>query len=171
MKKLKKNKLLLITALLIVTAAIIWIATAPNRNKTKAFLASYEITDLNAFGFHKVVAINDKGQVLGTDRQNRICIWDEQNGLNLLFIPKFKIYESQAMNNSGQIAGNFLTPSHSPHAFIWDTNSGFVDPGTLGGTTSVARAINDSGQVIGVSTDFKGQQHPFFWGFCFRWIS
>jgi len=65
MKKLKKHILLLIviTALLIVTAAIIWIKDAPNR-KTKAFLARYEITDLTALGLQNVLAINDKGQVL-----------------------------------------------------------------------------------------------------------
>ncbi|MHC4387727.1 MAG: hypothetical protein ACYSX1_03875, partial [Planctomycetota bacterium] len=60
MKKLKKNTLLLITSLLIVTVAIVWIMTAPGGNKTKAFLDGYEIADLTALGFTFVVAINDK---------------------------------------------------------------------------------------------------------------
>ena len=163
MKKLKKNKLLLITALLIVTAAIIWIATAPNRNKTKAFLNRYEITDLTALGFKYVVAINDKGQVLGRDKQDRICIWDEQNGLTALNIPKEADCDPETLNNSGQVAGTFQTTNSQSHAFIWDANNGLVDLGTLGGKASQVYAMNDSGQVIGFSTDPNEKWHYFLW--------
>lgn len=163
MKKLKKSALLLVTALLIVTVAIIWIATAPNRNKTKAFLNGYEITDLTALGFTRVAAINDKGQVLGTDKQNRICIWDKQDGLTVLNIPKEASCFAETFNNSGQIAGTFQTANRQSHAFIWDANNGLVDLGTLGGRTSQTSAMNDSGQVIGFSRDPNGQLHSFFW--------
>ena len=37
------------------------------------------------------------------------------------------------------------------------------DLGTLGGTFSNARAINDSGQVIGNSRISTGEQHAFVW--------
>ena len=162
MKKLKKNILLLITALLLVTAAIIWIIDAPSR-KTKAFLASYEITDLTALGFRNVRAINDKGQALGTDNQNRTCIWDEQNGLTILNIPQEAGYSATAFNNSGQIAGFFYKPSGEKHVFIWDANNGLIHLGTLGGRNSFVNAMNDSGQVIGHSEDPNGRLHPFFW--------
>lgn len=164
MKKLKKNTLLLITALLIVTVAIIWIATAPSRNKTKAFLNGYEITDLTALGFTFVVAINDKGQVLGHDKQNRICIWDKQNGLRVLNVPKEAANRLvDAFNNSGQIAGSFEPANGQRHAFIWDPNNGLVDLGTLGGSTSQIEAMNDSGQAIGISRDPNGRWQDFFW--------
>ena len=164
MKKLKKSTLLLITALLIVTVAIIGIATAPYRNKTKAFLNGYEITDLTALGFTRVAAINDKGQVLGTDKQNRICIWDKQGGLTVLNVPKEAANRLvDAFNNSGQIAGSFQTANGQSHAYIWDANNGLVDLGTLGGKTSRVLAMNDSGQVIGSSRDPSGWPYSFFW--------
>ena len=161
MKNLKKKTFLLITALLIVTAAIIWIATARHPNKTEAFLTRYEITDLTALGFTFVVAINDKGQVLGRDKQNPICIWDKQNGLTVLNVPTNHLVD--AFNNSGQIAGGFQPANGVVHAFIWDANNGLVDLGTLGGRTSQVSAMNDLGQVIGLSRDPKGQWHSFFW--------
>jgi probable HAF family extracellular repeat protein len=38
-----------------------------------------------------------------------------------------------------------------------------MDLGTLGGTASVARAINDRGQVVGESTINSGENHAFIW--------
>ena len=35
------------------------------------------------------------------------------------------------------------------HAFIWDSANGMQDIGTLGGNTSYAVGINDSGEVVG----------------------
>jgi probable HAF family extracellular repeat protein len=35
--------------------------------------------------------------------------------------------------------------------------------GTLGGTQSIARDINDSGQVVGQSQNASGQNRGFFW--------
>jgi len=170
MKKLKKNTLLLITALLIVTVAIIGIATAPYRNKTKAFLNGYEITDLTALGFTFVVAINDKGQVLGYHSQDpgkqrsRICIWDKQDGVRFLNVPKEVANRLvRAFNNSGQIVGSFEPANGQSHAYIWDANNGLVDLGTLGGKTSRVLAMNDSGQAIGSSRDPSGWPYSFFW--------
>ena len=50
------------------------------------------------------------------------------------------------------------------HAFIWDSVNGMKDLGTLGGRTSVANGINDSGQVVGwsVLSDNKSY-HTFIW--------
>jgi len=38
------------------------------------------------------------------------------------------------------------------HAFIWSSEAGMKDLGTLGGTTAAAHSINDSGQVAGESS-------------------
>ena len=61
------------------------------------------------------------------------------------------------INNSGQIVGKSDAVGGGRHACLWDPVSGIQDLGTLGGDSS-ARAINDLGQVTGVS---NGQ--AFWW--------
>lgn len=63
-----------------------------------------------------------------------------------------------AINSSGQIVGysytsdfyNSANSSYAPHAFLYSAGS-MTDLGTLGGVTSIANAINDSGQIVGGS--------------------
>jgi len=50
------------------------------------------------------------------------------------------------------------------HAFIWSSDDGMKDLGTLGGTTTAAHSINDSGQVAGESYLNDGVTlHLFIW--------
>lgn len=50
------------------------------------------------------------------------------------------------------------------HAFIWDSTNGMTDLGTLGGDTSNAFGINDSGQVVGYSYLADNvTYHAFIW--------
>jgi len=55
-----------------------------------------------------------------------------------------------SMNNSGTVAGIFMTdaPSYTPHACIW-TSSGGVQQLMTGDTESQANDINDFNQVVG----------------------
>jgi probable HAF family extracellular repeat protein len=59
-----------------------------------------------------------------------------------------------------------LTPfaNANQHATIWDSATGMVDLGTLGGANSYATGINDSGQVVGYS-ELPGTTitHTFIW--------
>ena len=48
------------------------------------------------------------------------------------------------------------------HAFIWNSSSGLTDLGTLGGGSSYAFGINDSGQVVGYS-EVGTTHHAFTW--------
>jgi len=72
---------------------------------------------------------------------------------------------AQAVNNLGQAVGvSDLAGDASSHAFLWTQASGMQDLGTLPGDVySVAVAINDVGQVTGVSIDANFNLHPFFW--------
>lgn len=66
------------------------------------------------------------------------------------------------MNSKGQFAG--MTASSV--AFFWDPVSGMHEIGTLGGDYSQPTAINDDGQVVGISTTGTGAcppRHPFIW--------
>jgi probable HAF family extracellular repeat protein len=80
--------------------------------------------------------------------------------------------EADSLNARGQIAGtsdiNIWNPDIGRwwwHAFFWDTETGLVDLGTLGGPTSWAIGLNNRGQVVGAAdTTFQGQTwHGFFW--------
>ena len=50
------------------------------------------------------------------------------------------------------------------HAFVWDSTTGMTDLGTLGGDTSYALGINDSGVVVGYSSlSDNVTTHVFLW--------
>ena len=59
--------------------------------------------------------------------------------------------------------GQSSTVGGDPHAFRWDLTNSMVDLGTLGGTNSIANAINDAGQVVGQSQTSTGEFHAFVW--------
>jgi probable HAF family extracellular repeat protein len=75
------------------------------------------------------------------------------------------------INDWGEVVGNAQGPLQS-HGFFWrDTNSNgwndageMLDLGTLGGSNSVARAINSGGRVAGYAQPGSlSPQHAFFW--------
>jgi probable HAF family extracellular repeat protein len=57
-----------------------------------------------------------------------------------------------------------LANAQKYHAFIWNSGSGMTDLGTLGGDTSYAVGINDSGEVVGYSYLADNvTRHAFTW--------
>lgn len=113
--------------------------------------------------------VNDSGQVAGysenTGAQPRAFLWTSAGGM--VDLGKFSwAYDSYAygINSTGQVVG-FCgnTGGDVNHAFLWSSADGMVDLGTLGGTSSTAWAINDSGEVAGESTTDTGDDHAFVW--------
>jgi probable HAF family extracellular repeat protein len=70
-----------------------------------------------------------------------------------------------AINNQGQVVGNsVLSDGLTFHAFLWEEGSGMQDLGTLpGDVQSNASAINDSGEVVGLSCDSNFNCRSFHW--------
>ena len=67
--------------------------------------------------------------------------------------------EAHGMNSSGQIAGYATSANGWTHGTRFTgTGSGNTDLGTLGGNVSLARAINNSGQIVGSANDAIGTQ-------------
>ncbi len=72
-----------------------------------------------------------------------------------------------AINEHGQIAGEFLDPSGVFHAFLWlpqdayGRQAGMHDIGTLDGPAR-AKGINDGGQIVG-SSGTTGAERAFLW--------
>jgi probable HAF family extracellular repeat protein len=102
--------------------------------------------------------INERGDVLGLDETNRgLFLWRTGQRLKVELpapVPGADFGNpSMAMNNQGQVVSG---------AYLWD--DGIVtDLGSLGGGGTIAVAINDAGQVAGMSNMATGVPHGFLW--------
>jgi probable HAF family extracellular repeat protein len=136
---------------------------------------NYSLIDLGTIGGIDSVAsdLNDQGQITGWSTKNgigssgtAIPIYTD-NGV-MKPITDF-LGLGAVINNQGQSAGYFLNQNtYTVNAFV-TRGSEFIDLGGLGGFETYARAINDSGQVAGVSSlpgahqfDFNTSKHAFY---------
>jgi len=129
------------------------------------------------------IGINDSGQVVGASGTcaNTVLpplaygahsvLWDaDGTAHDLGNLGSTAVNMALGINNRGQVVGiSSLHPDSSvesgSHAFLWTKQSGVMrDLGTLpGDVQSVAQAINDAGQITGVSFDDHGNPRPFLW--------
>ena len=70
---------------------------------------------------------------------------------------------ANSINENGQVVGMARTAAGDTHAFLWDSASGMIDLGTLGGDRSEAFGINNHGQVVGKARTVDGVYHAFTW--------
>jgi probable HAF family extracellular repeat protein len=115
------------------------------------------------------IAINDHGQVAGA---SGVCstfnvinglylspvhalLWDHGKVTNLGSLGGAFGNQAHQMNNWGQVVGaSDLAGDTAFHGFVWSRSTGMQDvPPLAGDTYSVALAINDPGQVVGLSID------------------
>lgn len=105
--------------------------------------------------------------------QVRAAFWEDGKIRNLGTLGNGHQSEANAANNEGQVVGasttsvpdansmysgnlNFFNPlnplyGYQLRAFLWDSENGMQDLGTLGGTDARALLINEKGQVVGHS--------------------
>ena len=152
------------------------------------------ITDLGTFeGAYESVAnaVNSRGQVAGAalnsipdadsmfglGYQTRAFLWESGSLLDLGTLGTGADAQAALINNRGQVVGwSYTSAQHSDicalvyefplatGSFVWDKQKGMADLGTLGGTCTVARALNNHGQIVGQSWltgDSVG--HAFHW--------
>jgi probable HAF family extracellular repeat protein len=68
-----------------------------------------------------------------------------------------------AINNRGQVVGNYFLSNQQPNiATLWQ-NGQLTYLGTLGGSVSHGRAINNLGQIVGGSETASSHTHAFVW--------
>jgi probable HAF family extracellular repeat protein len=74
--------------------------------------------------------------------------------------------EASGINNLGQVIGNYSATASSYGAFITGPNGiGMSTLGSLGGSSTVTKGINDSGQVVGWSyLSGNSTEHAFITG-------
>jgi|GEM_PF-3544990 len=108
-------------------------------------------------------AINDSGVAAGywytnctQDCTVEICIF-RNDSLILIGNPGGNYADATDINNRGQIVGWYCIGDDCPEmrGFIWEEGAWTVIP-TLGGTSSEANAINESGVVVGESRYTSG---------------
>ena len=93
--------------------------------------------------------INDSGSVVGLSGSNGFLY---QNGVIQYLIP-FGSTESdaRAINNSGQVVGQYLIAGHTAfHAFLY-SNGVFTDIGAENSHETIAYDINEAGTVVGTT--------------------
>lgn len=129
----------------------------------------YEIIDLGTLETDRSSAycINDNCQVCGTytfQNEEHYFLWDPKNGTSCLELPKNVL--PMKINNKGQIIGCHSPENGKRRGFFWDSITGFVDLGTLGGDQTFVSDLNDKGQVVGwsyTSTGADCESHAFLW--------
>jgi probable HAF family extracellular repeat protein len=62
-----------------------------------------------------------------------------------------KFIDPRAINEAGQVAGNYYDAQFRQRAFLREVDGTFIDLGSLGGDYVYARGLNDRGEVVGVS--------------------
>lgn len=124
-------------------------------------------------GFGEANAINERGDVVGASQTEpgtsvkHAFLWTAKDGMRDL-LPQAAWSEALDINNQGQVVGDFRTTETSrTRAFLWDPQKGLQELPTLGGDgDTIARAINDRGQVAGSSVaQISGiiPQRAFLW--------
>ena len=161
-----------VAAALITAVCVAAFASVTATTATETFSAA----DLGTLGgsISSAIAINNGGQVTGYsslagDSAVGTFVWTAAGGMVELGTLGGNYTIPAAMNNSGQVVGSSsitrLVVTASPsflgvasgandvtHAFSWTASGGIVDLGTLGGRLSAASSVNNSGQVVGIST-------------------
>jgi len=124
--------------------------------------------------------VNEAGQVVGYSRaglHDHAFFFHDANGDGvvdpgeLVDLGTFGGNASLAygINDAGQVVGGAQTATSHTHAFVWTDANGnwaldageMADLGTLGGATSEARAINQSGQVVGYAQNADAAVRAF----------
>jgi probable HAF family extracellular repeat protein len=120
-----------------------------------AHAVSYNIAVLESFsssGDSTAYALNDNGQVVGqsfnsTSGTMESVIW-QAGSVQSLGVDGI----ARGINNSGTIVGETGSASLTQptgYAYSWTSGGGITNLGTLGGTTSGAYDINESGVITG----------------------
>ena len=148
-------------------AAVAAIVTVASYTAHATEIPVYKVTVLNGLGGSTSAAydINDSGVVCGYSTQagqsgHIAVVWTSATPTALSIGTTSGDLIAMGINNAGQVAGYGPSVSSS-HAVTWPSYNAVIDWGTLGGTKSYARAINNNGWITGNSADSTGARNLF----------
>jgi probable HAF family extracellular repeat protein len=129
------------------------------------FTVTYEAVDLGTGDFSSATAINDNGLIVGARATGFGGFLWENGVLRDLGAPAgFTWFSPEDINGAGQVVGYGGNSAGMPQAVIWTAARGAQAlAGSLGGSYTLARRINDQGLIVGEAGLPDGTAHTVVW--------
>ena len=125
--------------------------------RTEPFGADRAATDLGANSY--ALAINNSGEVVGGNGSAFTVINGQLQSLgNPQGIGWSAAY---GINDGGTLVGDGQFASGAFRGMVWSPDGSVILLGTLGGNSSQATDIDNSGEVVGFASVSSGYQHAF----------
>gem|GEM_PF-3591616 len=129
-----------------------------NDSHAFSWTAAHGMVDLGTLGGASsgAFAVNSHGQIIGwsthADGSAASFSWTAAAGMvDLGNLGGAGGSQAEAVNDYGQVVGRSQTANGGWDAFSWTAAGGIVDLGALPGDWSTPRAVNNLGQIVGVS--------------------
>jgi len=122
---------------------------------------------MRAFNYRELSAAALVGVLLACGLYGLLAVSDppesEYTVVDLSALAEGARTEVYGFNSHDGLSGEIRTTEGLTQAFVWDPKEGLTILGTLGGSASYGRGLNDSGQAVGIS-DLEGTgQRAFLW--------